>query len=164
MNYQIKQLHSQAWALWKEIRLEALKLHPEAFTSSYEEEALWEDEKFKQQLEKSYVFAAFMDHKLVGVSGFFVLEPQKIKHRGLLFGVYIRKEHRGKGVAKQLLKEIINHARQKVVQLHCTVNAKNKDAFKLYQNHGFQLYGTAPRSLKIGDKFYDEHLMVLKFM
>ena len=163
MNCEIRQLQIQDWALWKEIRLEALKLHPEAFGSSYEEESLWEDEQFKHNLYKNYVFGAFVNDKLVGVSGFFILEPQKLKHRALLFAVYVRKENRGHGIAGQLLKEIITLARQSVIQLHCTVITENKGALKLYQNHGFQIYGTSPRTLKLGEKFYDEHLMVLKF-
>ena len=30
-----------------------------------------------------------------------------------------------------------------------------------YQKQGFKIYGTEPRALKIGDTFFDEHLMIL---
>lgn len=163
MNCEIRQLQGQEWVLWKEIRLESLKLHPEAFTSAYEEESLWVDENFKQNLIKNDIFGAFFNNKLVGVAGFFIVERKKLEHRGLLFAFYIKKESRGQGVADQLIKEIIQHARQRVLQLHCSANAENEGALKLYQKHGFQIYGTVPRSLKVGETFYDEHLMVLKF-
>jgi ribosomal protein S18 acetylase RimI-like enzyme len=163
MNCEIRQLQEQEWALWKEIRLEALKLHPEAFTNTYEEESSWEDENFKKNLVENNIFGAFVSNKLLGVAGFFIYEPQKLKHQGLLFAMYVRKESRGKGVADYLVKAIINHARQRVIQLHCTVNSENKNALKLYQRHGFQTYGTAPRTVKLGEKFYDEDLMILMF-
>ena len=163
MNCEIRHLQEQDWELWKEIRLEALKLHPEAFTSSYEEEYLWVDEDFKQNLVKSDIFGAFFNNSLVGVAGFFIVERQKLKHRGLLFAFYVQKESRGQGVADRLLTTITDHARQRALQLHCSANAENESALKLYQKHGFQIYGTVPRSLKVGETFYDEHLMVLNF-
>ncbi|MBP6951184.1 MAG: GNAT family N-acetyltransferase [Alphaproteobacteria bacterium] len=66
-------------------------------------------------------------------------------------------------MADQLVKAVIKHACQSVLQLHCTVITHNISALKLYQRHGFQVYGTEPRSLKVDEKFYDEHLMVLQF-
>ena len=163
MNCEIRRLQEQDWALWKEIRLESLKLHPEAFGVAYEEELLFKDEEFKQHLIKSDVFGAFINHNLVGIARFFIVELQKLQHRGNLVSVYVRKESRGHGVADQLVKAIINHARTRVLQLHCTVNTENESALKLYQKHRFQIYGTIPRSLKVGETFYDEHLMILRF-
>ncbi len=162
MSCQIQRLQEQDWALWKEIRLEAVKLHPEFFGGSYEEESLWEDKDFKKGLIKSDVFGAFIENKLIGVAGFFQFTFQKLKHRGTLFGLYVSKENRGHGVAGQLIEAVINHARELVLQLHCTVTPDNKAAINLYQRYGFQIYGTEPRSLKVGENFYDEHLMVLK--
>lgn len=48
------------------------------------------------------------------------------------------------------------------MQLHLMVVTTNQMALKLYQKNGFRIYGTEPRSLKIGDIFYDEHMMVLE--
>ncbi|HUX79737.1 MAG TPA: GNAT family N-acetyltransferase [Alphaproteobacteria bacterium] len=162
MNCQIKRLQEQDWASWKEIRLESVKLHPEFFGGSYAEESVWEDEEFKKSLIKNDIFGAFVENQLIGVAGFFQFTFQKLKHRGTLFGLYVRKENRGQGAADQLIEAVINHARQRVLQLHCTATTGNKAAINLYQRYGFQIYGTEPRSLKVGENFYDEHLMVLK--
>jgi ribosomal protein S18 acetylase RimI-like enzyme len=162
VNCEIKQLQEQNWELWKHIRLEAVKLHPEAFGSSYEEEILGKDEDFKNRLNTSDIFGAFIDNILVGVAGFFQFKLQKLQHRGNLFSVYVKKENRGQGVADQLIKSIINHARTQVIQLHCMAATNNNAAIKLYQKHGFQIYGTEPRSLKVDENFYDEYLLVLK--
>lgn len=163
MNCGIRHLQEQDWALWKDIRLDALQSNPEAFGSSYEEESVWADETFKQNLLKSDIFGAFLNNKLVGVAGFRIYEPQKLRHRGMLFTIYVKAEHRNQGIADQLLITVIHHARSKVLQLLCTVNTENQKAFKLYQKHGFQVFGTEPRAIKIGDTFHDLHLMVLRF-
>lgn len=163
MNCEISRLQEQDWAIWKEIRLEALKLHPEAFGTSYEEDLLCTDEFFKQNLIKSDIFGAFIQHRLVGIAGFAINIPQKLKHKGMFFTFYVKEEHRGQGIATQLLERIIQHARAQVLQLHCAVNTANHQALKLYQKHGFQIFGTEPRALKVGGVFCDLHLMVLKF-
>ena len=77
--------------------------------------------------------------------------------------MYVKEEFRKQGVADLLANAVIEHARKLVLQLHCNVVTSNTGAVKLYQKLGFQIYSTEPRSLKLGDKFYDEHLMVLKF-
>jgi len=163
MDCEIRSLQIEDWELWKEVRLEALKLHPEAFGSPYEEESLWTDETFKQNLVKSDIFGAFIHHNLVGVAGFAIYGPQKLKHKGMLFALYVKEENRSQGIAKQLLEAIIHHARTRVLQLHCSVNVENHEAVKLYQKHGFQIFGTEPRALKVDETFCDLYLMVLKF-
>src|SRR5262249_38323527 len=129
---------------------------------SYEEESLWKNEKFKQILVKNDIFGVFLNHKIVGGAGFFIYDLQKLRHKGMLFSVYVKEENQGQGIANQLLETVINHARTRVLQLHCTVNTNNHKAIKLYQKHGFQIFGTEPRALKVEEAFYDLHLMVLK--
>lgn len=161
-NYKIRLLKEQDWQLWKDIRLEALKNHPESFSGSYEEESQWSQQKFEQALKQSDIFGAFADQKLVGIACFFIHPREKMKHRGVLHGMYIKPAFRGTGIAEKLVKKIINHASEYVLQLHCTVVTENDNATHFYKNRGFQIYGTEPRSTRVGDRFYDEHLMVLK--
>tara|TARA_R110002111_G_scaffold54910_1_gene94659 strand:- start:16 stop:510 length:495 start_codon:yes stop_codon:yes gene_type:complete len=163
MTIQIKKLQTKDWKIWKELRLEALKFSPDTFGSSYADTLLWSDEKCQKMLTDHDLFGAFMKNTLIGISGFFIYEPEKMKHRGCLFGLYIRETHRNKGAANLLVKQIITQASGKVIQLHCTVTTDNAAAIKLYQKHGFEIYGTEPRSLKVENRFHDEHFMVLKF-
>ena len=57
MNLMIKQLQQEDWKLWKEVRLEAVKLHPESFGGSYEEESVKTDAEFKNGLMKSDIWS-----------------------------------------------------------------------------------------------------------
>lgn len=159
----LRQLTQDEWQLWKIIRLEMLKNSPEAFGSSYDEAAGQKDDVFKSSLYKSTIFGAFIGSKLVGCAGFFILEHTKMRHRGILFSMYVQPENRGLGIANRLVETVIDHAKSRVMQLHITCVTTNPTALQLYEKHGFVIYGTEPRSLKIGDKYYDEHMMVLRF-
>ena len=156
-------LSAEDWAAFKTLRLEALSAHPEAFGSSFEEEFARTEDEWKAEFKRSELFGFFEKNKLVACVGFFVYSPLKMCHRGALWGMYIQPDYRRKGIAAALLKKVIAHAKKRVIQLHLTVVTHNHAAVKLYEKNGFRIYGTEPRSLKIGDNFYDEHLMVLEF-
>lgn len=160
----IRLLDRQDVQSWKNIRLEALHNEPQAFCISFEQEARRSDSGFKTILDKNTIFGVFVDGELVGSSGFYILDSLKTRHRGVLWGMYVKQEHRRKGIADLLIQTIITHAKSHVIQLNLTVIASNTAAIKLYQRHGFIIYATEPRSLKLGDQFFDEHYMILKFM
>lgn len=157
----IKPLHQADWKIWKQLRLEALKKESSNFGSSFEEESTWPDSSFQDCLIKNTILGAFVDDELVGCVGFYCLNSSKTKHRGIIWGIFTKPEYRGQGIASSLIKAIIAYAQSRVMQLHLTCVTTNLGAIKLYQKHGFKIYATEPRSLKIGDAFLDEHLMIL---
>jgi RimJ/RimL family protein N-acetyltransferase len=159
----IRLLQPDDWLAWKSLRLEGLQNAPEAFGSSYEEEVDYSEEYLKSYLKRSTIFGAFIGSDLIGCVGFFTLEQIKMRHRGVLYSMYVRPEHRGHGIANRLVEGVIAHAKSQVIQLHLTCVTSNSKAIRLYEKHGFRIYGTEPRALKVGDVFYDEHLMALKF-
>ena len=159
----IRLLKPQDWPTFKALRLEALLQHPEAFGSSYEEESKLTEEAFQHGYSTCDIFGALVNDELVGCAGFFIYASEKMSHRGCLFSMYTKDTYRNRGTADALLKAIIDHAKQRVIQLHLTVVTTNHAAIRLYQKNGFNIYGTEPRSLKIDNNFYDEHLMVLEF-
>jgi RimJ/RimL family protein N-acetyltransferase len=58
------------------------------------------------------------------------------------------------------MEHVLAHARTVVSQVHLCVVTENEAARRLYQRLGFTSYGIEPRSLRIGDRYYDEDLMV----
>jgi RimJ/RimL family protein N-acetyltransferase len=158
----IRQLTTDDWQAWKALRLEGLADAPEAFSSSYEEEQQWSDERFIQTLKSNIVFGVFIQNKIVGTAAFYSMHTIRTRHKGCLWGMYIQPEHRGKGFAGELLKTIISYAKSHTHQLHLTVATINTPGIHLYQKFGFQIYGTEPNAVKIDTAFYDEYLMVLE--
>ena len=159
----IRLLTEEDWQAFKSLRLEALTQHPEAFGSSFEEESKLTDVALQQRFSNCDLFGAFIQDELIGCAGFFIYSSEKMAHRGCLFSMYTKNTHRNCGVASALIKAIIAHAKTNVMQLHTTVVTTNHTALRLYQNHGFHIYGTEPGALKVGEHFYDEHLMILVF-
>lgn len=160
----IRPLEKDDWVQFKTLRLEALREYPEAFGSSFEEESVMSDEELKASFKSCDVFGCFIENTLVGCAGFFVLSSLlKMRHRGVLCTIYTKPAFRKQGIADALVKTLIHHAKGRVEQLHLTVVTSNQMALKVYERNGFTVYGTEPRSLKIGNHFYDEHMMVLAF-
>src|SRR5690348_1801453 len=99
----IRQLTPGDAALYRSIRLAGLKESPEAFGSTFEIEFAKPLAWFFARLSDSVVFGAFRDARILGVAGFAVRREEKEAHKGLLWGMYVRPDTRGTGVAQKLV-------------------------------------------------------------
>jgi ribosomal protein S18 acetylase RimI-like enzyme len=158
---QIRQLTPADAASFRELRLEGLRLNPEAFGSTYEFEKDQPLERYSGWLTNSTVFGAFQNSHLIGTASFTQLSGQKDSHKGLLRAMYVRPTHRRTGAGRQLVQAIIDHARQKVEQLQLTVVSTNQPALRLYESLGFRQYGLEKNALKHNGTYSDEILMFL---
>lgn len=162
---QIKRLRPQDAGDYYGIRLEALKMNPEAFAASYMEEKRQVADKYKGRFgnDDSFTFGAFDDDGLIGTVTLIPEKLLKLNHRATIVAMYVKPEKRGNGVAKQLIEEAITTARKLkgIEQIHLTVVSSNKAANRLYASFGFETYGIEKNSLKVDGTYYDEELMVL---
>ena len=144
------------------LRLEGLLHHPESFRATYEEEAAQSQADVARRLGEQAVFGAFVDGELCGIAGFAQAAQAKKRHKGELWGVYVRPGVRREGVGSALVAIVIEHARGRVAQLCATVALTNRPARRLYRKLGFEPYGPEPRGLKVGERYLDqEHLVLL---
>jgi RimJ/RimL family protein N-acetyltransferase len=155
----IRQLTPADAALYRSIRLEGLKQSPEAFGSTFEVEFTKPLAWFFDRLSSSVVFGAIRDAKILGVAGFAVRQEEKEAHKGLLWGMYVRPDARGAGVAGRLVEAVIAYARARVELIQLCVVVGNEQARRLYARLGFVEYGIEKNSLKYGGRYYDEILM-----
>ena len=145
---------------YRDLRLEGLKTVPDAFGASFDDEAGKPLSWFEDRLENNVVIGAFGNGgEFVGVAGFFVPAAAKMSHKGVLWGMFVRPDARGTGLAKMLAERVIEEAKDVVEELLLTVNASNIAAVKLYRTIGFEEYGCERRALKVGSDYYDELLM-----
>ena len=88
---------------------------------------------------------------------------EKLRHKGLLFRMYVSAEHGGRGFGRQLLDEIIRRVREQtdVEQINLTVMASNESAKRLYDKAGFRSFAREPNAIKDDNAYYDEEQMVL---
>jgi ribosomal protein S18 acetylase RimI-like enzyme len=149
--------------LFRTLRLHALRTAPEAFGSSYEDEAGLSLNEFRQRLDDrpNAIFGAFADARLVGMAGFAVNPKLKQRHKGLLWGVYVDPQWRGHALGQRLTQAVIDHARLHVDIVHATVMAANISARTLYLGLGFTVYGFEKDALRLGGQSYDDELLRL---
>lgn len=152
------------------LRLRGLAEHPEAFGSSVEEEKERPVKFFIERMKSeeaigNFMFGAFdEDDQLIGMVGFHRQDHIKQQHKGFIWGMYVPKEHQGKGIGRRLLETTINEVkgRPHLEELILQVASVNEGARKIYESLGFEKYAVEPRSLKVNGKYYDEDYMLLK--
>ncbi|WP_167770795.1 GNAT family N-acetyltransferase [Bradyrhizobium niftali] len=160
---EIRRLTVDDLDLLREIRAEALQTHPESFGSPEEDEGGDTMVAAYRHWLSGAILGAFECGSLIGVGGFYVLPDRRSRHRGHIFTVYVKENGRGKGVGDRLIKELLAHAEACVEQVHLAVLLTATAAIKTYKRNGFEIYGTDPRAIRIGDTTYDKYLMVRKF-
>jgi RimJ/RimL family protein N-acetyltransferase len=156
---QIRRLLPADAAVYREIRLEALRLAPEAFSSTFAAERIEPLTWFAARLDRAAVFGAVAGADLVGIAGFFTKPGRKEAHKGALWGMYVRPIARKQGTGRRLVEAVIEHAQRHVELLQLTVVSGNEPARRLYAEFGFVEYGIEKNALKEDGRYWDEILM-----
>lgn len=149
------------------LRLEALETEPESFGESAEEHRQTTIEDAARRLaanaKDNFVYGAFRRGQMVGMAGFFRHDIIKARHKGRIWGVYVRPACRSQGIGRALLAALLQSIKAiGVEQVSLTVVRGQEAARNLYLSLGFKPYGIEPCGLKIdGRCFDDEHMALL---
>jgi ribosomal protein S18 acetylase RimI-like enzyme len=162
MDPMIRPLGAADAALFQALRLEALARCPTAFSAAHDEERSQSLETVRARLREEIVIGAFVDGELCGMAGFRRPAQAKKRHKGTLWGVYVRPGIRREGLGGSLVAAVIEHAQGEVAQLHAAVVTSNHTARRLYRRLGFVPYGIEPGGLRVGEEDFDQELLVLR--
>lgn len=114
----------------------------------------------------SFTLGAYAENVLAGVVSFARdgEDREKLRHKGLVFTMYVLKEFRGHGIAGKLLEELIKRVKtiSDIEQINLIVIATNSRAKHLYEKFGFEKFGTEQHSIKWKGKYFPEDQMVLR--
>lgn len=143
---------------FRELRLRALREHPQAFTSDWEEANARPLEESWQRLASEEVpfWGAFDGGgALVGMVGLDCPSRAKQRHQGTVVAMYVSSEAAGRGWGRGLLRALMAHAASiGRSDLVLTVTEGNASAIRLYQEAGFVAFGTEPRAIVVDGRLH----------
>ncbi len=143
------------------LRIEMFARHPREFRSTPADAAATPLSAAAERLASSFVVGAYRDDVLVGMAGVTRESREKLRHSGLLWGMYVADAARGTGLGDRLVAAVLDHARAEgVTRVVLTVMAHNARAERLYARWEFVRYGLDPGAVLIDGVPYDEALMV----
>jgi RimJ/RimL family protein N-acetyltransferase len=161
--HQLRRLGPNDASSFREIRLEALANHPEAFGAAWEEEQGRPESHFADWLGNTRVIGGFSDiDVLAGMIGVSKSKTIKTQHIGWIWGMYVRPTARGTGLSRLLLRAAIDEVGTSLRSLRLSVVSSNIPAIRLYKSMGFEEWAVEMEALRVGDVFYDEVLMRLE--
>lgn len=118
-----------------------------------------------EDAEDSFTLGAYADKDLIGVVSFIrdTRDRVKLRHKGRLIRMFVSDSHRGRGVGKLLVEELLKRVRNihDIEKVTLTVVVSNSAAKSLYQKFGFVSYGVDEHAIKWNGKYSDDDLMVL---
>ena len=150
------------------LRLEALEQEPQSFIESPAEHRAIPRERWATRLRgknnASLTMGAFVKGELVGMAGFFRESHLKTRHKGRIWGVYVRANCRGKGLGRRLLVALLERVKKLpgLQQVSLSVASTQAVAGELYRSLGFEIFGVEDKALRVGDQYLKEEHMVLR--
>ena len=135
-------------ALYKQIRLASLKDAPNAFETTYDAALQRTDEMWHARVESTAqgsdqaIFLALFDQLPIGIAALVRIKGQT--DSGELMQVWVSPEHRGTGVAWDLMNSIFKWAQENNFhRIIAGVTKVNAGALKFYTKYGFsRIYGS----------------------
>ena len=153
---------------YRALRLRMLQLHPDAFTSSYEDDVAqplsWTETRIAANAwaPDNFVLGAFdAAVTLIGAVGIARESRRKEAHKGRLFGMFVAPEHAGCGVGRALLVACLARCDTiaGLITVSLSVTAENLRAYRLYSSCGFVEYGLEPQAICVDGVFYAKRHM-----
>jgi ribosomal protein S18 acetylase RimI-like enzyme len=147
----IRKFKASEWRQYRDVRLKALVDSPEVFGSTYAESIQYPNLSWKTRIEHcqpelDHPLGAFIGAKVVGLA-WGRIEPDNLA-RADLYQMWTSPEHRGQGIGRKLLFNIIEWAQdRKVDEIVLGVTIGNIPAQNLYRSAGFDHVGD-PESLR----------------
>lgn len=160
----IRRLTPADASAYRTLRLRALREHPEAFTTTYEEAErqplAFSEERLGSTGQRFW--GAFEGGRLCGAVGLDFGSRARTRHKATLVAMYVAPEHAGRGLGQALVGALLADARASGLEMVVlTVTEGNGSATKLYERAGFRSFGVEPRAIKVAGRAYAKNHMYL---
>jgi GNAT superfamily N-acetyltransferase len=133
MRTEVRFLTADDWELWRDLRLRSLADEPEAYGSTYEREATYDEAAWREWVEHANAVVVFDDGTPVACGGALVTDAGE----ALVIAMWVAEDHRGRGLSRLILDAVVGWARDRAVPVVIGVNRANPVARAAYLSYGF---------------------------
>ncbi|MEO1796198.1 MAG: GNAT family N-acetyltransferase [Pseudomonadota bacterium] len=131
---------------WRALRLEGLRLYPNAFLLTLEEAEARPTDADAAMLDQGNFIGVF-DDKMVAMAALRSLSYEATAHWGEIGPFYVSPAAQGGAAARVLMEALVERATQKGIwQLELFVADDNARAKRFYEREGFQSCGALPNA------------------
>lgn len=163
----VSRIKADDWQKYRGLRLKALLEEPTAFSTNFEEERNMSDDEWIAKVssyalsEHTRVYVAYEGEELHGMMGIKFETTAKRRHIGTVFGVYVARSARGRGISKRLMNHLLAEVREVeyIRKIKLTVNVEQENARNLYKSFGFREVGKMEHEFKLEDGYADIIMM-----
>jgi GNAT superfamily N-acetyltransferase len=153
----VRQTTEDDWKAWRDLRLRALQDTPTAFGSTYDREATFTEDDWKDRLRnpESASLLAFVDDVAVGMGGGFRDLPGWLH----VVAMWTDPSWRGHGAGRAVLEHLKSWSAAQGLRVHLDVETSNQGARRLYERAGFVATGET-RPLRDGSSYRVERMVL----
>ena len=146
---------------YRRLRLQCLKEYPYHFGSTYESESKRAKLFFEECLENgnpdTFIVGVFDKETCIGIGVFIRESSKKSKHRGAIIQMYVVQFYQGKGIGKEIVRQIFEKAFNEIGVELITLGVieSNIAGLKAYKQMGFKEYGRMKNYFKLENGYLD---------
>jgi GNAT superfamily N-acetyltransferase len=140
---QVHRVGPERWETWREVRLEALRVDPDAFGSTLEREEAFGPAVWRERLDgrSGPAVLAETDGGPVGMGAGYGYEPGRL----MVVAMWTAPAWRGRGIGRRILDEVVAWGLTQDLSVDLWVEDRNVAARTFYERYGFVADGaTAP--------------------
>jgi GNAT superfamily N-acetyltransferase len=126
----------EGWPAWRTIRLRSLRQDPDAFGSTHEREAAFDEATWRSRLDDTNgpSILAYADGEPVGLGAGWCYQPGRL----MVVAMWTEPAWRGRGVGRQVLDHVIGWGQERALLIDLWVADTNPGARRLYERYGFR--------------------------
>ncbi|MGH9172639.1 MAG: GNAT family N-acetyltransferase [Acidimicrobiales bacterium] len=142
MSITVRRVALEEWTVLRQVRLAAMLDSPSAFGSTYERELSFTEDRWRERIERSPWWLAWLGEQPVGIIAAFTAEPESAPADRHVVSMWVDPVARRQGVARILLDTVASWSLGDGADtLSLWVADGNEPAVRLYESYGFSLTG-----------------------
>ena len=164
-NLTLRRLVAEDVDAFRALRLKALSEHPRAYLQTYDDENVRPRAFHAHMVENNIIMGAFLGYLFIGYTILSLNQHAKMKHKGMVWGAYVRPAYRNYDLGKQMRLRLFEVAKEIGLTM-CTssIIANNDAALKVHQAVGYLEMFREKDGVRHLDGTFDDLIHLVKYL